>query len=139
MSDMPKDAIRGFYESYNEGDLDQTWERYVAADLINHALGGAYDRDAWRETDKALFSAFAEVGAEVRDQVAEGDKVATRYAITATGQVADFFGIPASGATATLTGISFDRVSRGKFAEHWAENDLAGFLEQLKATATSAA
>jgi hypothetical protein len=55
-----KEIVRAFYESYNGKNLDDTWQRFIAAQLRNHVMGGAYDRDAWREMDKGLFPAFAD-------------------------------------------------------------------------------
>jgi steroid delta-isomerase-like uncharacterized protein len=125
-----KTVVRDFYESYNGRDLDSTWERYIAANLVNHAMGGAYQRAEWLAMDKTLFPAFADLHVEVLDQVGEGDKVATRYVMHGT-QTGEFFGIPASGNKASLTGTSFDRVSDGKIAEHWAYVDLGSFMQQL--------
>lgn len=136
MSADVKGVVRGFYESYNQGDLDRTWERYVAPLITNHAMGGAYDREGWREADKSLLTAFSNVRVEVLDQVAEGDKVATRYTITGT-QTGEFFGIPAGGVTATLSGTSLDRIAGGKIVEHWADVDFGGFLRRLAATPAS--
>jgi predicted ester cyclase len=136
MSDTVKGVVRGFYESYHDRDLDRTWERYVAPNLVNHALGGVYDREAWRESDKSLLAAFPDLSVQVLDQVSEGDKVATRYAMTGT-QTGEFFGVPAGGATATLTGTALDRISDGQIVEHWADADVGGFLQQLAATSVS--
>jgi len=123
-------VVREFYESYQEGDLDRTWERYVAIDVINHAFDGAYDRKAWREADKSFVAAFPNLDVQVLDQVADGDKVATRYEMTGT-QSGAYVGIPASGVTATLTATSWDRIADGKIAEHWVTADVAGLIQQL--------
>jgi predicted ester cyclase len=130
MFEMSKAVVREFYESYNEGDLDRTWERFIAPGIVNHAMGGAYDREGWLESDKSLLTGFSDLHVEVLDQVAEGDKVATRYTITGT-QTGEFFGIPAGGVTATLSGTSLDRIADGKIVEHWADADLGGFIQQL--------
>jgi steroid delta-isomerase-like uncharacterized protein len=127
-----KQVVRDFYESYNDRDLDTTWERYIAADLVNRAMGGAYQRAEWLAMDKTLFVGFADLHVEVLDQVGEGDKVATRYVMHGT-QTGEFFGIPASGNKASLTGTSFDRITNGKIAEHWADIDLGSFMQQLSA------
>jgi predicted ester cyclase len=136
MSETVKGVVRGFYESYHERDLDSTWERFVGASLVNHAMGGLYDREAWRESDKGLLAAFPDLRVEVLDQVSEGDKVATRYVMTGT-QAGEFFGIPAGGVAGTLTGTAFDRIADGKIVEHWADADVGGFLQQLAATPAS--
>jgi steroid delta-isomerase-like uncharacterized protein len=130
MTDDIKRVVREFYESYEQGDLDRTWERYLAPEMINHAFDGAYDRDAWREVDKSFLAAFPDLHVQVLDQVADGDKVATRYSFTGT-QTGEYLGIPASGATATMNSTSWDRIADGKIAEHWATADVAGFIQQL--------
>lgn len=131
-SQNPKDVAKQFYESYNEGDIDASFAHYVATDAQNHAMGGAYDRRAWLEVDSALFVAFADFSMTVLDQVAEGDKVATRWIMKGT-QRSEFFGIPSSGCAAVLTGTSVDLIRDGKISEHWLDIDLGGFLQQLTA------
>jgi predicted ester cyclase len=125
-----RDVVRGFYESYNNKDLEQSWEHYISHGLVNHAFGGAYDRQAWLAVEQAYLSAFPDLHVEVLDQVAEGDRVATRVAMTGT-QSAEFYGVPAAGAVGTLRVSFFDRVEDGKIVEHWADADVGGLLQQL--------
>lgn len=129
-SQTAKDTARAFYESYNDRDLDASFEKYISTELVNHVMGGAYDRTAWLAVDKALFPAFDDFRFTVLDQVTEGDKVATRYRLGGT-HTGEFVGIPASGKTAFLTGTAVDRVTDGRIAEHWADLDFTGFLQQL--------
>ncbi|WP_405865599.1 MULTISPECIES: ester cyclase [unclassified Streptomyces] len=131
-----KDTARGFYESYNSRDLDASFEQYISADLINHVMGGTYDRAAWLSIDKALFPAFEDFTFTVLDQVAEGEKVATRYRLGGT-HTGEFAGIAASGKSAFLTGTAVDRVVDGRIVEHWADLDFTGFLQQLSTPTSS--
>jgi steroid delta-isomerase-like uncharacterized protein len=133
-SSRAKETVRKFYESYNEKNLDASWQQFIAADMRNHVMGGAYDANAWREMDKGLFPAFADFSLKVLDQIAEGDKVATRYVLGGTHSGA-FLGVPASGAVAQLTATAVDRVENGKIVEHWADLDFTGFLQQLQKNA----
>jgi predicted ester cyclase len=133
-----KKIVRDFYESYNAKNLDDTWKRFIATNLSNHALGGAYDGNAWREMDKGLFGGFADFSLQVLDQVAEGDKVATRYTLGGT-HTGEFAGIPASGAVTRLTATSVDRVANGKIVEHWTDADVTGFMQALAQPAKSPA
>jgi steroid delta-isomerase-like uncharacterized protein len=126
------EVVRNFYESYNDRDLDKTYEQYVSHDLINHAFGGAYDRAGWLAADQGLLAAFTDLHVEVLDQIVQGDRVATRFAMTGT-QSGEFYGVPASGAKATLTGTAFDRIEDEKIAEHWSDSDLGSFMQQLTA------
>jgi predicted ester cyclase len=128
------DVVRSFWDSYNEHDLDKSWEQYISHDLVNHAFGGAYDREAWLGIEKGFITAFPDVHLEVLDQVAEEDLAATRVAMTGT-QKKEFYGVPAAGAVGTLHATFFDRVADGKIVEHWADADVGGFLQQLTGTA----
>ena len=126
-----KDVAREFYESYNRKDLDASWERYISPLLVNHAMGGGYDSESWREMDKRFFAGFSDLSLTVLDQLAEGAKVATRYAITGSHD-GEFLGITPTGRTVTLTCTAVDRVHDGKITEHWIDLDFAGFMRDLK-------
>ncbi len=97
---------------------------------INHAFGGAYDRERWLAADSGLVAAFEDLHVEVLDQIVQGDRVATRFSMTGT-QTGEFYGVPATGVRATLTGTAFDRIEDEKIAEHWSDSDLGGFMSQL--------
>ena len=128
-----KTIAREFWESWGRGDLDVTWRQYVADDIVVHPSSGfEFNRQSWLDTEKALQAAFEAITVTVVDQIENGDMVATRWAVTAR-QTGEFFGVPSTGRTATLTGTTFDRVQDGKLAEHWAEVGVAPFLQQLSA------
>jgi predicted ester cyclase len=136
MSDANKRVARSFYEGYNEHDLEKNWENYISSTLVNHAFGGAYDREAWLGVEQAYLSAFPDLHVVVLDQLAESDKVASRVEMAGT-QKEDFYGVPAAGAVGTLHVTFFDRVADGKIVEHWADADVGGLLQELSgATAT---
>jgi len=124
------DVVRSFWESYNEHDLDKSWQLYISRDLENHAFEGAYNREAWLGIEKGFIAAFPDVHVEILGQVTEGDLSATRVAMTGT-QKEEFYGVPAAGAVGTLRVTFFDRVADGKIVEHWADADVGGFLQQL--------
>ncbi len=130
------DLVRSFYEGYNEHDLDKNWESYISPALVNHAFGGAYDREAWLEVEQGYLSAFPDLDVVVLDQLAEGDKVASRVEMTGT-QKEDFFGVPAAGVVGTLHVTFWDRVADGKIVEHWADADVGGLLQQLNGAAAT--
>jgi predicted ester cyclase len=129
-------VARAFYESYNQKNLDASFEKYIAKDLINHAQDDTATRDAWLAGDKTGVSAFADFSLTVFDQVAEGNKVATRFQ-TGGKQTGEFMGIPASGNVAFLHSTAIDRIEHSQIVEHWADYDLQGWLEKLSASPTS--
>ena len=129
----PKTVVRQYWTSFEKGDLDATWDTYVAPGLVIHpASGYEFTRETWLAAEKTFHASFTDVRVEVLDQVAEGDKVASRWQITAT-QTSEFFGVPSRGRTATLTGTTVDRVVDDLIVEHWAEVGVPGLLQQLSA------
>jgi predicted ester cyclase len=58
--------------------------------------------------------------------------VASRWTITGTHQ-GDFQGVPATGRQITINGIDMSRVVDGKIAEHWAQFDIVGVMQQIGA------
>ncbi len=77
-----------------------------------------------------LRETFPDLQVEVVDQLAEGDKVATRFVVRATHSYS-YLGIPASGRTLSTTGIVIHRLESGKIAEAWLELDMVRLLGQL--------
>ena len=69
---------------------------------------------------------------QVEDQVAEGDKVFTRFSGRGT-QTGELMSIPASGKEITWTGMVVSRFSDGRIAEEWVEWNSLSFLQQLGA------
>ena len=51
---------------------------------------------------------------------------------TAVGtNTGDFWGMPATGKQATVTGITIDRIIGGRIAESWTNWDALGLMQQL--------
>jgi predicted ester cyclase len=90
------------------------------------------DGNSWLATEKAFFAAFDDINVEVLDQVAEGDKVASRWSMAAR-QTAEFYGVPSRGRTATVTGTYIDVIRDGKIVEQWSEMSLPQFMQALSA------
>ena len=63
-------------------------------------------------------------------QIAEGDKVATRWEFAAT-HTGDFMGHGPTGKQVTWTGVQIDRFEDGKIIESWVDWDKYRFLEGL--------
>ena len=78
------------------------------------------------------FAAFPDLQFTVEDQIAEGDKVTTRYTGRGTHR-GELMGIAPTGKHATATGITIFRIEEGKMAEMWDNSDILGLLQQLGA------
>jgi steroid delta-isomerase-like uncharacterized protein len=75
-------------------------------------------------------SAYPDTHFTVEDQIAEGDRVVTRWTGQGTQQ-GELMGISPTGNQVTVTGIEFDRVSDGKMQETWVNYDALGMMQQL--------
>ena len=125
-----KTIAREFYESYNGKDLDKSFKDFIAVDLVNHTMGGGFDREKWFTFDKAFLAACRDLTLTVREQFAEGNRVVTHWTCSGT-HTADFLGIAASGNAIQLTGISIDGIENGKINEHFAMADFTEFMQQF--------
>ena len=65
-------------------------------------------------------SAFPQSQTSIDDEIAEGDKVVSRWIYHAVHR-GEFQGIPPSGKQVTMTGLTFLRIVGGKIVEHWVE------------------
>ena len=83
-----------------------------------------------KEQAQGYRAAFPDLQMTIEDQVAEGDRVVTRWTARGTHQ-GDLFGIDPTGKQATITGITIDRFSGGKIVESWDNWDTYGLMQQL--------
>jgi steroid delta-isomerase-like uncharacterized protein len=77
-----------------------------------------------------LRGAFPDIKFEVQDMIGEGDDIVIRWIahVTHTG---DYFGIPPTGKSATITGVNYWRMKNGKAVEGWVCRDDLGLMQQL--------
>ena len=121
-----------FYEEvWNKGDLDAV-DDLMTSDFVDHAAPPGFPSGP--EGAKQVFSmyrtAFPDFRLSVEDLVAEDDKVVARWVTHGTHQ-GELMGIPPTGKPVTVAGIDVFRLAGGKIAEHWAEFDMLGMMQQL--------
>ena len=134
MSEQNKALDRRYFEAvWNQGNYE-ILDELVASDFVGHSPpnGDLPGPEGIRQYVAAMRAAFPDVHFTVEDQVAEGDRVVTRWQATGT-QRGEFAGVPATGRRATVTGITISRVANGKFVEGWTNWDAFGLLVQLGA------
>ena len=122
-------------EGFSQGNVD-VFDELVADNFQNHDTSAPPDlppgREGLKELARFYKSAFPDAEVVVEDQIAEGDRVVTRYSARGTHQ-GDFAGIPATGRQVTVSGIGIDRIEGGKIVESWNEVNQLGMLQQLGA------
>jgi steroid delta-isomerase-like uncharacterized protein len=103
-------------------------DELYAPDFVYHpALQGL---EAYKQSIELNFTGFPDLRFTIEDQLAEADKVVTRWTFRGTHQ-GPFQGIPPTGKQVTITGISIFRVANGKGVEVWTDADYLGMLQQL--------
>lgn len=124
-------------QAFNERDW-ATEAACKSADYRAHVTGapGPLDTSAWAGFMQTFTAAFPDAQIETGECIAERESVATRWTITGTHR-GDFQGVPATGRQIVLEGLDFSRVVDGKIAEHWAQFDVVGVLQQIGAMPAS--
>jgi steroid delta-isomerase-like uncharacterized protein len=132
MSDQNKASARTFFDVFNSGEV-QRLDEIMAPGWVDHDTQNPFAEEGLEGTKKVIRmyrEAFPDLRIMVEEQIAEGDKVVTRWTATGTHQ-GDLMGVSATGKNSTVTGISIDRFENGKIVEGWNNWDTLGMLQQL--------
>jgi steroid delta-isomerase-like uncharacterized protein len=135
MSEQNKAIVRRYLEEvFARGNLDAIPELF-SPDYLEHDPASDEEirghEGVWR--DLSIYqSALCDIQITVEDQIAEGDRVATRATMRAT-HVEELFRVAPSGNRVTVTGIVIHRLSDGKLARGWWNWDTLGLLQQIGA------
>jgi steroid delta-isomerase-like uncharacterized protein len=119
-------------EVWNRGNLDFA-DKCFTADFIQHDPASPEEirgPEGYKHNVATIRAAFPDLHFEIVDQIAEGDRVATRFVITGT-QEGELAGIPATGKRIEVAGTGVDYFSGGKIAESWEYYDVMGMMQQL--------
>jgi len=82
------------------------------------------------EKARRLHTAFPDISFSIKEIIAVGDKVISRYTMRGTHQ-GEFAGIPATGHKIEISGIMIGRIENGKIVEEREEMDMLGLYMQL--------
>ena len=123
---------RVFLEAMNHNQ-PQVYDELIAEDYINHDFPTPVPGvEGFKIVDSMFKAAFSDFEVVVEDEIAEGDRVATRGYFTGTHS-GEFMGIPATGKTVKIPYIDVWRLEHGKGRENWVQMDMLGLLQQLGA------
>jgi steroid delta-isomerase-like uncharacterized protein len=140
MSEQNKAVARKVLELFGSGDLDAL-DELISADAVDHDTQNpnrdVHGPEGSKRTISMYRAAFPDLRMVVEDQIAEDDKVVTRWTAIGTHD-GDLPGLPASGNKSTVTGIGIDRFEDGKVVEAWNNWDTLGMLQQLGAMPAAA-
>ncbi len=124
---------REFEEMFSQGGNLDAAEQIYAPDYIGHepTSGDIQGVEGAKQFAAAYRQAFPDLQTTIEDQIAEGDKVVTRFRSRGThqGETEDLG--PATGNRIEVTGITIERFSEGKIVEDWTNFDALGLMQQL--------
>lgn len=126
------DYERVWVDGLNRGDVSTADEAF-APDCVVHITGIAdpvRGVEAWKQVVAGLLTAIPDLHFTIEDQVAVGDKVASRWHArgTHTGPLGP---TPPTGRVVEIDGLILDRVVDGRVVERWEQWDQSLMLQQL--------
>lgn len=129
-------ARRWFTDIITRGDMSAADEIFAANHVIHdpHAPPGGWPNgpEGLKMVAAPFRVAFPDVSVTVEDQIAEGDRVMTRWSARAT-HAGPLNGMPPTGRRATVTGANIARIANGKIVESWFNFDMLTLLQSIGA------
>jgi predicted ester cyclase len=131
-SEQNKKIVRRLIEEPWKGNLSVVDElidsKYVGYDpSIPEPLRGP---DGFKENVATYLAAYSNARITVEDQIAEGDKVATRWTGRGTHD-GDLMGVGPTGKQVTVSGLTLSRIANGKVVEEYTNWDTFGMMQKL--------
>ena len=131
-SEQNKTIVRRLLEEPWTGNLRVVDElidpKYIGYDqAIPEPLRGP---DGFKENVATYRGAYSDARITVDEQIAEGDKVATRWTGRGTHD-GDLMGVSPTGKKVTVSGLTFSRIANGKVVEDYTNWDTFGMMQKL--------
>ena len=126
-----KALVRRLYEEvFNQRSLALVDELCTTNHVYHNPPTTLHGREEFKQLLSLYITAFPDAQFTVEDEIAEGDRVASRYTFRGTHQ-GELMGISPTGKQVTVTGIIINRILNGKVEEGWLNFDALGMLQQL--------
>jgi|Tabmets5t2r1_1033131.scaffolds.fasta_scaffold31081_1 serine phosphatase RsbU (regulator of sigma subunit)/ketosteroid isomerase-like protein len=111
--------VRRFFEARVKTDLDAL-DKMLAPDFVSHTRvlpGHKPDREGYKLTIAEYAATFSNRRFIVEEQIAQADKVVTRFSVHVTHDRKAFLGVAPTGRETTYKTIFIHRIEGGKIAE----------------------
>lgn len=132
-TDSNKDLVRRLW--YDE--LWNRWNTAAADDLFSQdyalhlpGLAVPLDREATKQVVQMFGAAFPDLVHTVDEMIAEGSSVCGRWTVRGTHR-GEFQGLPPTGRSVVLSGLTVHHVSGNRITETWLAFDSATLTQQL--------
>lgn len=130
---------RAIYERFVREVIEQGHveliDELVSENVVSHSPmpGQTPGREGLKHSFRQFHAAFANLRIEIRDVIAEGEKVVGYFTVSGVHH-GDFMGIPATGENIQYDEMAIVRIDGGKIAEHWSVADTFAMLQKIGAT-----
>jgi steroid delta-isomerase-like uncharacterized protein len=124
-----------YYEAWNSGNLDIANEIFASDFEIHDPASPVPIRpgpEGVNDRIRLYRSAFPDLSITVHEQLAEDDKVVTRWTLDGTHRQS-FCSIAPTGRAITVTGMTIHRIHDGKIVEAWVNWDTDSLWSRLRA------
>jgi steroid delta-isomerase-like uncharacterized protein len=124
--------VRRFAEEViTQGDIESAG-RFVWEDVVEQVPlpGQGPGLDGLKDILRAMRSAFPDLDFSIKEQIAEHDKVASRFEWTGT-HAGEFLGVPATGRRVQVWGVVIDRLEQRRIKDTRIIMDILGLMIQL--------
>jgi steroid delta-isomerase-like uncharacterized protein len=123
---------RAVREVWN-GEYFAAIDELISGDIVLHLSKPGeeiHGLEGVRQFYATLHAAFPDIHFTIEDQIADREKVVTRWACRGTHK-GEFQGISPTGKQINITGIDVDRIANSKVVECWPVMDELSMLQQL--------
>ena len=135
--EINKQVVRQFFELLGRHDTERMEQLLVSSTQYSfHSSGMPHmNWNGHKQLLATITRAFPDLHHDIKDMVAEGDKVAVRHIVTGTHK-GEFQGIPPSGRKLSLDEMAFLTIIDGRITEGWITSDTMSFMQQIGAIFT---
>ena len=137
--EINKRIVSQFFELLGRHDTEKMEQLLVSSTQYSfHPSGMSHmDWNGHKQLLAEITRAFPDLHHDIKDMVAEGDKVAVRLNVTGTHK-GEFQGIPPSGRKLSLDEMAFLTIIDERITEGWITSDTMSFMQQIVAIPTDA-
>ena len=136
MSEENKALTRRSWQLVTEGSVDtleDALKEVYADDIVLHEPDeDIVGIEGLKQFVSMIRSAVPDLRITLEDDIAEGDKVVSRWMAQGTHQ-GELMGIAPTGNRVTIRGITIHRIGEGKIIEEWENWDALGMMQQIGA------
>jgi steroid delta-isomerase-like uncharacterized protein len=139
MAETARDLGRRWFEEvWNHGRRETIAEIMTPECVVHDGATDSRGPSGFYPFFDRMNATFSEIHLVVEDTMAERDAACIRWTFTAK-HTGGGLGIPPTGKTVHITGITVLRASAGRIVEAWQNWDMLGMMEQIEGAAKKAA